>query len=232
MPPRKDNLEKRIKRFQQIDEEKIPDMLKTVEGFVKSRNTFTESEFSKFQPLYKRKGQRLDAPQHQALEKELYSRVSPFEPIRIVSDTGDARGNHKVLMTLPPILNQHNTVNDAQGTSEVVVNAFVNRTEDHNPLNTAAERATDNLMQLVSRTVADPEAKKRNAMLVAQAEHEIAEAKKKGGDDVEFYDDEESIDSIDDFETERDDSEFEDDEGDLDFEDDDTSLEDLVDDDE
>ena len=31
MPPRKDNLEKRIKRFQQIDEEKIPEMLKTVE---------------------------------------------------------------------------------------------------------------------------------------------------------------------------------------------------------
>lgn len=230
MPPRKDNLEKRIKRFQQIDEEKIPEMLKTVEGFVKSRNTFTESEFSKFQPLYKR-NIKLESTQHQALEKELYSRVSPFEPIRIVSDTGDARGNHKVLMTLPPILNQHNTVNDAQGTSEVVVNAFVNRTEDHNPLNTSAERATDNLMQLVSRTVADEDAKKRNAMLVAQAEHEIAEAKKNGGDDVEFYDDEESIDSIDDFESDHD-SDFEDDEDDLDFEDDDTSLEDLVDDDE
>lgn len=230
MPPRKDNLEKRIKRFQQIDEEKIPEMLKTVEGFVKSRNTFTESEFSKFQPLYKR-NIKLESTQHQALEKELYSRVSPFEPIRIVSDTGDARGNHKVLMTLPPILNQHNTVNDAQGTSEVVVNAFVNRTEDHNPLNTSAERATDNLMQLVSRTVADEDAKKRNAMLVAQAEHEIAEAKKSGGDDVDFYDDEESIDSIDDFENDHD-SDYEDDEDDLDFEDDDTSLEDLVDDDE
>ena len=230
MPPRKDNLEKRIKRFQQIDEEKIPEMLKTVEGFVKSRNTFTESEFSKFQPLYKR-NIKLESTQHQALEKELYSRVSPFEPIRIVSDTGDARGNHKVLMTLPPILNQHNTVNDAQGTSEVVVNAFVNRTEDHNPLNTSAERATDNLMQLVSRTVANEDAKKRNAMLVAQAEHEIAEAKKNGGDDVDFYDDEESIDSIDDFENDHD-SDYEDDEDDLDFEDDDTSLEDLVDDDE
>ena len=230
MPPRKDNLEKRIKRFQQIDEEKIPEMLKTVEGFVKSRNTFTESEFSKFQPLYKR-NIKLESTQHQALEKELYSRVSPFEPIRIVSDTGDARGNHKVLMTRPPILNQHNTVNDAQGTSEVVVNAFVNRTEDHNPLNTSAERATDNLMQLVSRTVADEDAKKRNAMLVAQAEHEIAEAKKNGGDDVDFYDDEESIDSIDDFENDHD-SDYEDDEDDLDFEDDDTSLEDLVDDDE
>ena len=230
MPPRKDNLEKRIKHFQRIDEEKIPEMLKTVEGFVKSRNTFTESEFSKFQPLYKR-NIKLESTQHQALEKELYSRVSPFEPIRIVSDTGDARGNHKVLMTLPPILNQHNTVNDAQGTSEVVVNAFVNRTEDHNPLNTSAERATDNLMQLVSRTVADEDAKKRNAMLVAQAEHEIAEAKKNSGDDVDFYDDEESIDSIDDFENDHD-SDFEDDEDDLDFEDDDTSLEDLVDDDE
>lgn len=231
MPPRKDNLEKRIKRFQYIDEEKIPKMLQTVEGFVKSRNTFTESEFSKFQPLYKR-NVRLEPAQHQTLEKELYSRVSPFEPIRIVSDTGDAQGNHKVLMTLPPILNQHNTVNDAAGTSKTTVDAFVNRTEDHNPLSTSAERATDNLMQLVSKTVADEEAKKRNAMLVAQAEHDIAEAKKNNDGDVDFYDDEESIDSIDDFEDDRNDSDFEDDEDELDFEDDDTSLEDLVDDDE
>lgn len=228
MPPRKDNLEKRIKRFQQIDEEKIPEMLKTVEGFVKSRNTFTESEFSKFQPLYKRPV-TLDQSQHQALEKELYSRVSPFEPIRIVSDHGDSNGNHRVLMTLPSILNQHNTVNDAQGTSEVVVNAFVNRTEDHNPLNTSAERATDNLMQLVSRTVADDDAKKNNAVINAIAEREIAEAKQHTS--VDFYDDEESIDSIDDFDDDDFSSGYEDDEDDLDFDDDDTSLEDLVDDD-
>lgn len=229
MPPRKDNLEKRIKRFQQIDEEKIPDMLNTVEGFVKSRNTFTESEFSKFQPLYRRPV-TLDQAQHQALEKELYSRVSPFEPIRIVSDRGDKNGNHKVLMTLPSILNKHNTVNDAQGTSEVVVNAFINRTEDHNPLSTSAERATDNLMQLVSRTVADDEAKKNNAIINAMAEKEIAEAKQHTNT-VDFYDDEESIDSIDDFDDDDHDSGYEDDEDDLDFDDDDTSLEDLVDDD-
>lgn len=228
MPPRKDNLEKRIKRFQQIDEEKIPDMLKTVEGFVKSRNTFTESEFQKFQPLYKRP-MPLDSTQHQALEKELYSRVSPFEPIRIVSDDGDRNGNHKVLITLPPILNQHNTVNDAKGTSEVVVNAFVNRTDDHNPLSTAAEQATDNLMQLVSKTVGDEDIKKQNAMINALAEKEIADAKSQTN--VDFYDDEESIDSIDDFDSDSTFSEYEDDEDDLDFDDDDTSLEDLVDDD-
>lgn len=227
MPPRKDNLEKRIKRFQQIDEEKIPEMLKTVEGFVKSRNTFTESEFQKFQPLYKRPIP-LDATQHQALEKELYSRVSPFEPIRIVSDTGDRNGNHKVLITLPPILNQHNTVNDANGASEVVVNAFVNRTDDHNPLSTAAEQATDNLMQLVSQTVGDEDVKKQNAMINAMAEKEISEAKNQS---VNIYDDEESIDSIDDFDSDSTFSDYEDDEDDLDFDDDDTSLEDLVDDD-
>lgn len=227
MPPRKDNLEKRIKRFQQIDEEKIPEMLQTVEGFVKSRNTFTESEFSRFQPLYKRPV-TLNSTEHKALEKELYSRVSPFEPIRIVADEGDAKGNHQVLMTLPPILNQHNTVNDAMGTSEVVVNAFVNRTDDYNPLSTAAERATDNLMQLVSKTVGDENAKKQNAMLHAVAEHEIAEAKNHA--DVDFYDDEESIDSIDDFDSSET-LEFEDDEDELDFEDDDTSLEDFDDED-
>ena len=227
MPPRKDNLEKRIKRFQQIDEEKIPEMLQTVEGFVKSRNTFTETEFSKFQPLYKRPV-TLDSTAHQALEKELYSRVSPFEPIRIVADHGDMNGNHKVLMTLPPILNQHNTVNDAMGTSEVVVNAFINRTEDYNPLSTAAERATDNLMQLVSQTVGNDDAKKQNAMLVAMAEKEIADAKSK--ESVDFYDDEESIDSIDDFDSPED-SGYEDDEDELEFDDDDTSLEDFDDED-
>lgn len=229
MPPRKDNLEKRIKRFQQIDEEKIPEMLKTVEGFVKSRNTFTESEFAKFQPLYKRPV-TLSPTEHQSLEKELYSRVSPFEPIRIVSDKSDVNGNHEVLITLPSILNQHNTVNDSTGTSETVVTAFINRTDEPNPLNTAAERATDNLMQLVAKTVSDDDAAKKNAEIAIEAERQIAKAKQDNG--VDFYDDEESIDSIDDFDSDRSESDYEEDEDDLDFEDDNTSLEDLVEEDE
>ena len=226
MPPRKDNLEKRINRAHQFDEEKIPEYFQTIEGVIRSRNTFTETEFSKFQPLFKRPV-TVSSDQHQALEKELYSRISPFEPIRIVTDKSDEEGNRKILAVLPPRLNQHHTLNSSQRNSRLIVDTFSNRADDHNPLNTSAEEATAKMMELVSTSVADDASKKENEKLLESAEGLIADAKRDTA--VEFYDDEDTIDSIDDFD---DDSVDYDDDDELDFDDDDTSLEDLVDDDE
>lgn len=227
MPPRKDNLGKRIQRFRTFDEEKIPEMLKTVEGFVRSRNTFTESEFAKFRPLFQRPVPLTDQ-QHESLEKELYSSISPFEPIRIVSDEADAEGSHREVLTLPPRLNSHNLINDPNRESRMVVDTFSNKVDNPNPLNLSAEHATDAMMQLVSATISDKDANEKNLEITEQAEKAIEKAK--GTTAVNFYDDEESIDSIDEieFDSLRDD----DDEDELDFEEDDSSLEDFDDDEE
>lgn len=225
MPPRKDNLEKRIKKSHQFDEDKIPEYFQTIEGMIKSRNTFTETEFSKFQPLFKRPV-TVTPDQHQALEKELYSRISPFEPIRIVADKSDADGNREILAVLPPRLNQHHTLNSPERQSRQIVDTFTNRADDPNPLNTSAEEATAKMMTLIKTSISDDASKEENEKLLESAEKMIEKAKRES--DVDFYDDEDTIDSIDEFD--NDSVEFDDD--DLDFEDDDTSLEDLVDDDE
>lgn len=226
MPPRKDNLEKRIQRSHQFDEEKIPEYFQTIEGMIKSRNTFTETEFSKFQPLFKRPV-TVSPSEHQQLEKELYSQISPFEPIRVVADSSDENGNHKILAVLPPRLNQHNTLNAPKKSSQQIIDTFSNRVNDPNPLNTSAEEATNKMMGLISETIIDENSIKTNAQILQSAENMIKEAKQH--EHVDFYDDEDSIDSIDDFD---DDSVDYGDEDEFDFDEDDTSLEDLVDDDE
>lgn len=232
MPPRNNNnLEKRIQRFKHVEEEKIPAMLKTIEGFVKSRNTFTETEFAEFAPLFQRPVP-LTPDQHAALEKKLGERTSPFEPIRIVTDAKDADGNHGILLELPPRLNNHHTINSEEHNSRAVVDTFSNKTDDPNPLNLDAERATGNMLRLVSNTISDNNSKGRNSAILAEAEEKINRAKKRGvkeePEESLLEIDEESIDDFDDFDSTRDD---EDEIDDLDFEESTESLDDLTDDD-
>ncbi len=231
MPPRQNNLKNRVRRFQQFEDEKVPEMLRTIEGFVKSRNTFTESEFAHFQPYYQK---NTPAELRKALEKELGERTSPFEPIRIVADHGDADGNHEILMTLPARLAPTNPINNRVGNSTQLVDTFSNKVENPNPLNTDAEAATDRLMSAVSKTIRDDNGRAKNAKLVLEAEQKIAKAKGK-----KLVPKQESItdkaaaseDSIDDFDLESLGSDNDQDD-DFDFaarddDNDDTSLEDM-----
>lgn len=234
MPPRNNNgLEKRIQRFKVFEEEKIPSMLQTIEGFVRSRNTFTESEFAEFAPLFQRPIP-LTPEQHAALEKRLGERTSPFEPIRIVSDYKDENNNHRILLELPARLNNHHTINSEERNSTAIVDTFRNKTDDPNPLNLAAENATRNMMDLISNTISDDNSKDQNTAILQQAQEKIANAKKNGkSKKVEeqaslLEIDEESIDDFDDFDSLRED---EDEIDDLDFEETDESLDDLTDDD-
>ncbi len=231
MPPRRDNLKNRVRRFQQFDEDKVPEMLRTIEGFIKSRNTFTESEFAHFQPYY----QKNTPPEiRKELEKELGERTSPFEPIRIVADKGDADGNHEILLTLPARLAPTNPLNNRVQDSTKLVDTFSNKVENPNPLNTDAEVATDRLMTAVSKTIRDDNGRVKNARIAIEAEQAIAKAKGKSlKKSAETITDKAaaSEDSIDDFDLENIGSDDTDDDFDFadrnDPDDDDASLEDM-----
>jgi len=213
-------LDAQIKSLKQIDEDKIPTMLRAIEGFVQSRNTMTESEFAHFAPLFQRNREKpLDPKTHQNLERELGNRTSPFDPIRIVSDVGDEEGNHEIILVLPPRANALRPLNVASDVdTAAVVDTFTNKTGDINPLSLDAERATDALMQLTSKTIVDEDIRERNAKLYAIATQQINGEKKVP---TSFLEEDESIDDFSELEI---DPEADNDEEDIDLTGDDESM--------
>lgn len=227
MPANSSRFDSKIKRQQLIDDSKTHELLHTLEQHVQSRNTLTEEEWKQFEPLYQK-----DTPPNirKELEKKMTERTSPFDPIRIVSDVGDKQGVHEVLFTLPPRLTPVNSINVAKIKTTQVVDSFVNSTEKPNPLNLKAEISTNQLLQVMSKTIRNDNARERTAKQVIVAEHLIEAAKGKQPDaeaNVVPPEDE----SIDDFDFDSVPTEVGDDEiDDLDFDNDDTSLDDLEED--
>lgn len=232
MPARKPaRLDAKIKTLQQIDEDKLPIMLKTIEGFVQSRNTLTESEFAHFAPLFKRDPEHsLDEKTHCNLEIELSRRTSPFDPIRIVADKCDENGGHEVVLVLPPRANALRPLNTQEVNTATIVDTFANKTREPNPLTLDAERATDAIMQLTSKTIVDKNIRERNTKILAEAEQQIRQRKQEEShmedDGIDLFDSE-TIESFDELSVGPDD----DDDEDIEEFDESESLEDFSDED-
>jgi len=95
---------------------------KLFNGDTLSRNTFTLEEFSKYEVLFKpNEGSKMDDEEYEALSKEYFNKITPFQPVRLIDDdTGE------LVMTLPAILSTVDCVSDAGEAGSHAIDAFTN----------------------------------------------------------------------------------------------------------
>ena len=107
------------------------------------RNTMTESEFNRFKPLYQKNADKiLTGDVIATLSSELSERISLYEPLYIVSDTIDSKGNRRQLFTLPPIFTRCDTVNRLGRHGTDTMTWFTNALGRDSAISTEPERAT------------------------------------------------------------------------------------------